>query len=352
MSVHFTNKNINNSIGKTDNIYSTININQENNVQNNKDNNKIKSMNKSKSINNLKIIYPYPICLHNEKDPLDDFKLRAIKARNKGADTFLKNYLKFDFEKNNIFKQNKNKALYQGIKNNKNYFFLTEDKKVQISKSLNNINPNEKEENFLNYKKTFNKSNSSLFNFSKKSINQMRNVYIKEMERRGNQYNKIKMASLQRIALHNFSSINLNDNHYVNGSIPSGKSDESYILETQKRRKLPGIREYLCHRLKNMKENEVNTPEYYREKNKKNEVNKLPEIIDIKNSGRFRFHVFHDQYGFRKQLDKRPINKGLKMTKNKIRDLKVMANISKIKDPELIDLYKRALYDDYMDKIN
>ena len=352
MSVQFTNKNINNSIGKNENIYSTVNVNQVNNDQNNDDSHKNKNMNKSKSINNLKIIYPYPICLHNEKDPLDDFKLRAIKARNKGGDTFLKNYLKFDFEKNNIANKNKEKALYKDIRNKKINFFLTEDKKVQISNSLNNINPNEKGENPLKYKRIFNKSNSSLFNFSKKSINQMRNEYIKEMERRGNQYNKIKMASMQRIALHNFSSINLNDDHYVNGSIPSGKSDESYILETQKRKKLPGIKEYMCHRLKNVKENEVNTPEYYREKSKKNEVNKLPEIIDIKNSGRFRFHVFHDQYGYRKQLDKKPINKGLKMTKNKIRDLKVMTNISKIKDPELIDLYKRALYDDYLDKIN
>jgi len=352
MSVQFTNKNINNSIGKNENIYSTVNVNQVNNDQNNDDSHKNKNMNKSKSINNLKILYPYPICLHNEKDPLDDFKLRAIKARNKGGDTFLKNYLKFDFEKNNIANKNKEKALYKDIRNKKINFFLTEDKKVQISNSLNNINPNEKGENPLKYKRIFNKSNSSLFNFSKKSINQMRKEYIKEMERRGNQYNKIKMASMQRIALHNFSSINLNDNHYVNGSIPSGKSDESYILETQKRKKLPGIKEYMVHRLKNIKENEVNTPEYYREKSRKNEVNKLPEIIDIKNSGRFRFHVFHDQYGYRKQLDKKPINKGLKMTKNKIRDLKVMTNISKIKDPELIDLYKRALYDDYLDKIN
>jgi len=352
MSVQFTNKNINNSIGKNENIYSTVNVNQVNNDQNNDDSHKNKNMNKSKSINNLKILYPYPICLHNEKDPLDDFKLRAIKARNKGGDTFLKNYLKFDFEKNNIANKNKEKALYKDIRNKKINFFLTEDKKVQISNSLNNINPNEKGENPLKYKRKFNKSNSSLFNFSKKSINQMRKEYIKEMERRGNQYNKIKMASMQRIALHNFSSINLNDNHYVNGSIPSGKSDESYILETQKRKKLPGIKEYMVHRLKNIKENEVNTPEYYREKSRKNEVNKLPEIIDIKNSGRFRFHVFHDQYGYRKQLDKKPINKGLKMTKNKIRDLKVMTNISKIKDPELIDLYKRALYDDYLDKIN
>ena len=50
MSIHFSKKNISNSIEKPDNIYSTININQTNNDKNNNDNNKIKSMNKSKSI--------------------------------------------------------------------------------------------------------------------------------------------------------------------------------------------------------------------------------------------------------------------------------------------------------------
>jgi hypothetical protein len=45
----------------------------------------------------------------------------------------------------------------------------------------------------------------------------------------------------------------------------------------------------------------------------------LPEIIDIKNSGRFKFHAFHDRYEFIKEMDKRD-NRVLKMTKDKIRD--------------------------------
>ena len=32
------------------------------------------------------------------------------------------------------------------------------------------------------------------------------------------------------------------------------------------------------------------------------------------------------------------------MTKDKIRDLKIMAKINKINDPEIIDIYKRAVY--------
>ena len=163
------------------------------------------------------------------------------------------------------------------------------------------------------------------------------------MEKRGNQYNKRRMASLQRIALHNFSSMNVNDGHIINGSIPTGKSDESYILETKKRKKLPGIREYICYRLKSMRESEINSPEFYLQKFKKHEKNKLPEIIDIKNSGRFHFHVFHDQYGFRKEMDKRE-NRGLKMSNDKIRDLKIMAKINRTNDPYLADIYRRALY--------
>ena len=92
-----------------------------------------------------------------------------------------------------------------------------------------------------------------------------------------------------------------------------------------------------------MKNEEVNTPEYYRERSKKYERNKLPEIINIKNSGRFQFHVFRDQYGFKKQLDKKETPE-LKMTKERVRDLKVMAKINMIKDQEIIDIYKRAVY--------
>ena len=350
------NTNNNSSIsGKEEkgNNKSSIELNKSQNESINYNNSK--NLNNSKTINNSTIVYPYPICLHNEKDPIDEYKLRIIKARNKGSDTFLKNYLNYNFSKNDINNNsiNNSKNIKENaFENNKNNLFITEDKKnFQISKSksfkkLNPIKNNNKSINVFTHKKTLQKSQSDIFDqFSQKAINHYKTLYLIEMEKRGNLYNKRRMASLQRIALHNFSSMNLKDNHYVNGSIPSGKSDESYILETKKRKKLPGIREYICYRLKNMKEKETNTPEYYLAKYKKYEKNKLPEMIDIKNNGRFKFHVFHDQYGFRKELDKRNSNKGLKMTKDRIRDLKVMSQINKIKDPDLIDTYKRALYE-------
>ena len=328
--------------------------------KNEKDNNISKNLNNSKTINNSSVLYSYPmICLHNEKDPIEDYKLRVIKGKNKGSDTFLKNYLKFNFAKNdisnnNIRSRNKNNINSNNFKenileNNKSNFFITEQlKSYQLPKSINsskNINNKEKDiDAFITHKKILKKSESDIFNiYSPKAINYYKTLHLIEMERRGNLYNKRKIASLQRIALHNFSTMNLNDSHYVNGSIPSGKFDESFILETKRRKKMPNIREYICNRLKSIRENEINSPEYYYEKFKKHEKNKLPEIIDIKNSGRFKFHVYHDLYGYKKELDKRD-NRQLKMTRDRIRDLKVMSKITKINDPYLTDIYRKALY--------
>ena len=323
-----------------------------------------KSINNSKKINNSSILYSFPIiCVHNEKDPIDDYRLRVIKGRNKGSDTFLKNYLKFNFSKNdmsnnsirlknksNINNININNLKEKVLENNKSNIFITEQlKNYQLPKTINssiskNINNKNKAEDILTHKKLLKRSKSHIFNiYSPEAINYYKTLYLIQMEKRGNLYNKRKIASLQRIALHNFSTMNLNDGHFVNGSIPSGKFDESYILETKKRRKMPNIREYILYRLKSIRKNEINSPEYYYEKYKKNEKNRLPEIIDIKNSGRFRFHVFHDLYGFKKELDKRD-NRELKMTRDKIRDLKVMSQINKINDPDLTDIYRRALY--------
>ena len=128
------------------------------------------------------------------------------------------------------------------------------------------------------------------------------------------------------------------------GAFPQEKMTNP-IFQKKKRKKLTGIREYICYRLKKNRENEVNTPEFYLEKYKKLEKNKLPEMIDIKNSGLFKFHVFHDQYGFRKEMDKRE-NKGLRMSKDRIRDLKIIATINRTNDPYLFDKYKRALSND------
>ena len=311
--------------------------------------------------------YTYPILYHKERDPLDEFKLRIIKSKSETSDIFNKNYLKFNFSKNNasVFNNTKiiqakmtqnNSKMLENSKNNN--LFITANKKLDIKgdhldqKKNTKINSNNnikrqkefKTQFIFNKNQLMKKSNSDIFikPYSKEALSNYRTSYLHEMEKRGNMYNKIKIAQLQRIALKNFSSMCINGNHYINGSIPTGKSNESYILETKKRKRLPGIKEYICSKLKSMKNEEYNTPEYYRERSKKYERNKLPEIINIKNSGRFQFHVFRDQYGFKKQLDKKETPE-LKMTKERVRDLKVMAKINMIKDQEIIDIYKRAV---------
>ena len=336
--------------------------------------NTISKYNNEKSNINESKVYTYPILYHKERDPLDEFKLRIIKSKNNNSDIFIKNYLKFNFAKNDatVFNNTKiiqakmtqsNNSKISILENSKNNnLFITANKKLDFkaehqkskktTNKVNKININNNDEgneykpsSYFTKKQSMKKSRSdiSIKPYSRESLSQYRTAYLHEMEKRGNMYNKIKIAQLQRIALQNFSSMSLNGNHYINGSIPTGKSNESYILETKKRKRLPGIKEYICSRLKSMKNEEVNTPEYYRERSKKYERNKLPEIINIKNSGRFQFHVFRDQYGFKKQLDKKETPE-LKMTKERVRDLKVMAKINMIKDQEIIDIYKRAVY--------
>ena len=336
--------------------YQSYKSNIENNI-NSSTNNEKSSLNQGK-------VYTYPILIQKERDPLEDFKLRIIQAKNQGSDNFYKNYLKFNFSKNDAGIYDNNRAFHNQIynsnkksqisllENSKNSLFITENQNQDIKLDNPKLKRNLENSLFRQFKSIsvltnkpeMKKSRSDILNpYSKEALSQYRTIYLHEMEKRGNMYNKIKIAQLQRIALHNFSYMSLNGNHYINGSIPSGKADESYILETKKRKRLPGIKEYICSRLKSMKSEEVNTPEYYRERSKKYEKNKLPELINIKNSGRFQFHVFHDQYGYKKELDKK-INPELKMTKEKVRDLKIMAKINKINDPELIDRYRKVVY--------
>ena len=341
-------------------------------IENSKTISKNNNYEKSRINNNNNIEgkeYTYPILYHKERDPLDEFKLRIIKSKSETTDIFNKNYLKFNFAKNDASvlnntkiiqtKMTQNNSKMNSLENSKNNnLFITANKNLDVkgenvqkkkNKKLND-NSNNKQKRFkthfiFNKNQIMKKSNSDIFvkPYSKEALSNYRTSYLHEMEKRGNMYNKIKIAQLQRIALKNFSAMCINGNHYINGSIPTGKSNESYILETKKRKRLPGIKEYICSKLKSMKNEEYNTPEYYRERSKKYERNKLPEIINIKNSGRFQFHVFRDQYGFKKQLDKKETPE-LKMTKEKVRDLKVMAKINMIKDPEIIDIYKRAVY--------
>ena len=156
------------------------------------------------------------------------------------------------------------------------------------------------------------------------------------------------MAYLQRLALNNYSLINFNDfnneGHYAKGSIPSGKCEESYILETQERKKYPGFKDYIYYRIKKLRNNEMKVPSFSTAKKNQNNyvAKKLPKIINIKRSQNFQFHVFHDQHGYVKEMDKKK-NRGLKMTRDKIRDLRIMSKINKLKDPSLTNSFNRAI---------
>ena len=309
--------------------------------------NPLTTLNKSKS----KLLYSYPICLQTERDPFEDYKLRLIRQKYKGYDSFLENYYKFNFAKNDVsnMKINKDYLLkYLSIKN-KNDLLVTEDKnknKILSPRSTDtSLNNNE---NLNRQYKRITRSNSFLDNnpYSKKSIKKYKNKYINEIEKRGNSFTKRRIAYFQRLALNSFSSMNINDSNGLNGSILSGNNNESLVLEAKEKEKEKpmDLKDYLSLKLKDMKDSEKNSYETFKEHSQQREKQKkLPKIINIKNSKKFHFHVFHDRYGFVKEMDKRE-NLPIKMTKEKIRDLKIMAKIKKIKDPFLIDIYKRVIH--------
>ena len=301
-------------------------------------------------INNLKL-YQYPICEYKEKDLFKEYQLRLIKSKKDNEDIFTKNYLKQKPPK--ISKSVTNIQ----IKNPKSSFFITaEEGKNIMNQNPNNINQNKTQSNYRNsinnrtedqipfsiyHEKKLHKSKSQQFldPYSKNAIQNYRNNHLLEMEKRGNLYSKRMLAPIQRRTLYNFSNFDINLKRVVNSkSIPFKDSNESYILESKQRKKLPGLKEYICEKLKYIKENEIITPEYY--ENKDRDL-KYQDIIDIKHNDRFKFHVFRDQYGNVKELDKQE-KRELKMTKTKIRDLKIMAKINRIKDQNIIDSFKRV----------
>ena len=318
-------------------------ISNENNEENQKQNPNI-------MINSLKL-YQYPICECKEKDLFKEYQLRIIKYKKDTEDIFLKNYLRLKTPN-----ANKNVANIK-LQYEKNPLFITaEEIKNLIAQTPSNLYQDSIQSNFINNNINRSDDQKSLFNncdpkiyksksqqflnpYSRNAIKNYKNIQLSEMEKRGNLYSKRMLAPIQRQALYKFSNYDINNKRVTKvSSIPYKENKESYILETKKRKKLPGLKEYICGKLKSIRENEIISPEYYRNKNK---ILRYQDLIDIKNNDGFKFHVFHDQYGYVKEMDKSE-KKELKMTKNKMRDLKVMASINRIKDQNIIDSFKRA----------
>ena len=155
-------------------------------------------------------------------------------------------------------------------------------------------------------------------------------IYLNQIERRGFNYNKIKISALQRNALYSFSKL---DENYLDGN----KTEKtSFILEANNRKVFPRMKTFYMNKINLMRlRNEYNNE-------KKFKIDKAKGVINIKNNPNFKFHVFHDKKGKVKDLGK-PRERSLKMTEIRMRDLILLNKIKQVRDPEIIEKFKEAI---------
>ncbi len=268
--------------------------------------------------------YIYPVAIYKEPTLFTQYKERLILSQKpiEKKPLLNKNYhhIYFNSHSNNLFLNANNN--YSNIKSNNN----NPDK--TFYKKRNNKKEYTKEKNYSMHKMDKNLSYTNFFNCN--SNNKIyQNLYLSEIRKRGFNYNKLKIASLQRMAMNNFCKSDIDDNEYNNKQV-------SYVLESHQRNFFPQMKKFLINKYNNLKNNENLDVEKYIKNNKSK------KLMDIKNNPNFKFHIFHDQKGKIKELDK-PCKRNLKMTKTKIRDLKIMSKISKINDPEIIEMYKSII---------
>ena len=278
-------------------------------------------------------IYEYPISIMKEPTQFEKYKERLILSGKpkKEKNIINKNYHHIEFKShsksillnpNDIFKNIKNKNLLELYKNFfKNMKQINSTNNLEIRRILqrNNSNPLLRP---LNSNKTT--TNFDLNNFFQK-------IYLNQIERRGFNYNKIKISALQRNAMYSFSKLDEN-------FLENDKNDKSsFILEVKQRKVFPQMKTYFINklnlmRLKNQYKNE-----------KKFKLDCRPKgVINIKNDSNFKFHVFHDKNGKARDLGK-PYERNLKMTDIRIRDLILMNKIKQVRDPEIIEKFKTAI---------
>ena len=265
------------------------------------------------------IKYSYPICVFKNKKKESE-EMRKIQNRifcSKFEKKNKKNSLNFKNNNNNNIKDNfsENKLLFNGNRNKetfKNIKDLIRNKKLLRSNS-GPIYPYCKQENLLH-----------------------KFEHLSQIEKRGNYYNKLLIASLQRHSLNNFSlpdyykksKINNNNLNFI-----LNNTNQQSILEEYNNNKLSEVRQFLNNRIISVNEKKDNICDDF------NINKKLPRF----QKKDFKFHIFHDINGIKKEMTISPI-RTLKMTKTKIRDLKVMSSINKIRDPEIIQKYRNLIY--------
>ena len=291
-----------------------------------------KSSNKNTSLNN--IIYEYPISIIKETSQYEKYKERLILSGKPKKEKILinPNYHHISFRShskklllnpNDIFNKIKNKNLLELYRNIcRNMLKMnTGDDNIEIKRILERNNSHPLFRTLNNYK------TSSHFDLN----NLYQKIYLNQIERRGFNYNKIKISSLQRNALYSFSK--LDENYLDEDKI----NKTNFILEAHNRKVFPKMKTFYINKMNLMRlRNEY-------QNGKKFKIDHGPKgVINIKNNPNFKFHVFHDKKGKVKDLVK-PCERNSKMTDVRMRDLILLNKIKKVRDPEIIEKFKEAI---------
>ena len=309
---------------------------------------KVLNINRYESANSLnKNLNDYTECITKESSVNKKYENKFILTENQKENSLLNNFnnhikLKFHSKKINLF-LNRN---YSDLSTSPNYN-INNTKYNKYCKSTENFYKNKdkiikpKNKLFLNtnykrvkseifYKKNNNLSNSNFF-YNNNIYNKK---YFTEIEKRGFNYNKLKKTILRKKILDNYNmpyKNRIKDHSFNNNEL-------YYLIEEKKRKPCPQIKKFLIKRFSKIKFNNHYLNErisYFNNMNK--------GVINIKSNPNFKFHLYHDQNGDVKELDK-PYIRTLKMTKEKLRDIKLMIDIRKIKDPEIIKMYEAVLH--------
>ena len=270
--------------------------------------------NSMKNIENQSIReYIYPICVFKNND-IESEEIKKIKTRMISMNKTQKH---IECSKINNIKRYSSRMI---LKVNKSNNILIKDKN--------------------NLKRKIIRSNSNpSFPYSKLENDFKRKKYLSEIEKRGNFFNKKNIATIQRHTLNSLSlpvHLKKKYNEINKKNIIYNNINQQNLIEEVKKIDLSKVKIFLNNRIRlvNMK-NGDDLDDYFN----LDKIGFLPK----NDKKEFKFHIFHDINGLEKDITKSS-KRELKMTKTRIRDLKVMNAINKIRDPEIIQKYKNVLY--------
>ena len=247
--------------------------------------------------------YLYPICIYNQKpDPLKNFKMRLILSQT----DFPK---KYKYKPISYFKKSNSLPSLEG----NGTFYNKSNQIYRIPNKSNKLNSlSSQRYSYIN--------DNSFYH----------DMLLSQIEKRSNYYNKLQISIMKKNEFQKLEKLQ----HEIRKN-----NKQEYVIESPQRKYFPKMKTFLNWRINKIK--------YKRDTEINNDIcakneNNLPELINIKNCTNFKFHEFHDKKGAIRELDK-PKEKILKMTPSKIRDMKIMAKINKINEPDIINIYKSVI---------